>query len=255
MTLTATTIPGLKPFSSRTVRYRLCEQNIRPRHPVIRPVLLQRHRQCRLQWCRQYLRFRRVDWNNVLFSDESLFHLDSSDDRACVYRCIGECYVNPCIVQRQNFGGGSVMVWGGISFCSRTKLVVVHGNLMGVHYRDEFIQPHVLPYVQGKGCCMTFQYDNARPNVASVGNNILAQQNVNVFPWPAVSPDLSPIEHVWDEMERRLHRQQNQPLTLDQLALVNIWNCIPQVFFTNLVTSMHHCCQACLNANGGHTHY
>ena len=80
---------------------------------------------------------------------------------------------------------------------------------------------------------------------------------MNVLPWPAVSADLSLIEHVWDEMKTRLRRQRNQPLKLDQLAqaLVNIWNSIPQAFVTNLVTSMRRRCQACLNANGGHTHY
>ena len=129
--LTARTIPGLRPIRSRTVRNRLCEHNIHPRRPAIRPVLLQRHRQPRLQWCRQHLRFRRVDWNNVLFSDESRFHLNSSDGRARVYRRIGERYADPCIVQRQHFGGGSVMVWGGISFRGRTKLVVVRGNSKG----------------------------------------------------------------------------------------------------------------------------
>ena len=87
----------------------------------------------------------------MLFSDESRFHLDSSHGRSHVYRRIGERYADPCIAQRQHFGGGSVMVWGGISFRGRTQLVVVRGNLTGVRYRDEIIQPHVLPFVQGKG--------------------------------------------------------------------------------------------------------
>ena len=83
---------------------------------------------------------------------------------------------------------------------------------------------------------MMFQHDNARPHVAHVVTDISAQQNVNVLPWQAVSPDLSPIEHVLGEMERHLRRQRNQLLTLDQLAqaLINIWNSIPQAFFYQL---------------------
>jgi hypothetical protein len=52
---------------------------------------------------------------------------------------------------------------------------------------------------------------------------------VDVLPWPAVSPDRSPIEHVWDEMERRLRHLPNQPVTLAEmgLALIRIWNNIP----------------------------
>ena len=56
--LTARSIPGLRPISSRTVRNRLREHNIRPRLPSIRPILLPRHRAARLTWCRRYLRFR-----------------------------------------------------------------------------------------------------------------------------------------------------------------------------------------------------
>ena len=69
--------------------------------------------------------------------------------------------------------------------------------------------------------------------------------------------DLSPIEHVWDEMERWLRHLPNQPVTLAEMgpALIRIWNNIPQAFFNNLVRSMRRRCQACINANGGHTCY
>lgn len=87
--LTARSIPGLRPISPRTVRNRLREQNIRPRRPAVRPVLLQRHRISRLAWCTRHLRFRIQDWVNVLFTDESRFHLDSNDGRCRVYRRVG----------------------------------------------------------------------------------------------------------------------------------------------------------------------
>ena len=48
------------------------------------------------------------------------------------------------------------------------------------------------------------------PQVARVLRHYLTQQNVDVLPWPAVSPDLSSIELVWDEMERPLRYLQNQ---------------------------------------------
>ena len=73
----------------------------------------------------------------------------------------------------------------------------------------------------------------------------------------AVSPDLAPIEHVCDEMQRRVRALPNQPVTLAALdqTLVQIWNGIPQLFFNNLVRSMRRRCQACIDANGGHSRY
>ena len=50
----------------------------------------------------------------ILFSDESRFHLDSSDGRSRVYRRVGEWYQDNCVVERRLFGWGSIMVWGGI---------------------------------------------------------------------------------------------------------------------------------------------
>lgn len=254
---TARTIPGLRRISGRTVRNRLRVHNIRPRRPAIRPVLLQRHRVARLAWSRRHLRFRMQDWADVLFSDESRFHLDSSDGRQRVYRRTGERYADPCVVQRRAFGGGSVMVWGGITSTGRTALQVVDGNLTAAQYRDEILQPHVVPFIQNRGNRVTFQHDNARPHVARIVRDFLNNQNVNVMDWPAVSPDLSPIEHLWDEMERRLRNLPNPPLTLPEMgpALVNVWNNIPQAFITNLVSSMRRRCTACIQANGGHTRY
>ena len=80
--LTARSIRGLRPISSRTVRNRLRERHIRPRRPAICPILLPRYRAARLAWCRRHLKFRRQDWANILFRDESRFHLDSSDGRS-----------------------------------------------------------------------------------------------------------------------------------------------------------------------------
>ena len=149
------------------------------------------------------------------------------------------------------------MVWGCITAHGRTPLVVVAGNVTGMRYRDEIVQPYVIPFIQAQANNVTFQQDNARPHVARVVRDCLTQQNVDLLPCPAVSPDCSPIEHVWDEMERRLRHLPNQPVTLAEmgLALIRIWNNIPQAFFNNLVRSICRRCQASIDANGGHTRY
>jgi len=57
----------------------------------------------------------------------------------------------------------------------------------------------VIPFIQAKANNVTFQQDIARPHVARVVRDYLTQQNVDVLPWPAVSPNLSAIKNVWDE--------------------------------------------------------
>ena len=139
------------------------------------------------------------------------------------------------------------MVWGGITGNARTPLVIINGNLTGVRYRDEILQAHIVPFVW-------------RCNRTTPDHTLHALWLIFLLSrilWPAVSPDFMPIEHAWDEMERRLRQLPNQPVTLAELsrALVRIWNGIPQAFFTNLVGSMQRRCNACITANDGHTRY
>ena len=149
------------------------------------------------------------------------------------------------------------MVWRGITSHGRTSLVVISGNLTGIRYRDEIVQPYVIPFIQAQANSGTFQQDNARPHVARVVRDYLTQQNIDVLLWPELSSDLSRTEHVWGEMERRLHHLQIQPVTIAEMgpALIRIWNNISQACFSTLIRSMRLRCQVRINANGGHTRY
>ena len=87
--------------------------------------------------------------------------------------------------------------------------------------------------------------------------NFLAANRVQVLDWPPLSPDMSPIEHLWDELDRRV-RARRQPLrNVNELtnALINEWNNIPQQVIANLVLSMRRRCTACIAANGSYTRY
>ena len=84
------------------------------------------------------------------------------------------------------------------------------------------------------------QQDNARPHVARVCQDILANNNIAPLAWPPYSPDLTPIEHMWDELDRRGRKRRNPPATLAQLrnALIDEWNNIPMRTVNALVDSI-----------------
>ena len=54
-----------------------------------------------------------------MFSDESRYLLYRADGRQRVYRRNGERYRDNCLVERDRFGGGALMVWAGISYGHR----------------------------------------------------------------------------------------------------------------------------------------
>jgi hypothetical protein len=91
--------------------------------------------------------------------------------------------------------------------------------------------------------------------VARVLQDFLNQNHIRVLSWPALSPDLSPIELLWDELGRGFRHCQIPPETLQELrdALVHEWNNTPQTFIQQLIGSMRRKCEAVVTARGGHT--
>jgi hypothetical protein len=69
------------------------------------------------------------------------------------------------------------------------------------------------------------------------------------------SPDLNPIEHIWDLLDLRVRAWAIPPINVWELsgALVEEWSNISQLELANLVQSMRKRCTAVLNAAGGHT--
>ena len=84
------------------------------------------------------------------------------------------------------------------------------------------------------------------------------RNNVNVLPWPAVPPDMNPIEQIWDYLGRKFRARGNVHNLRDlEKALIQEWNNIPNVVIRRYVRSMRsrHAAFTCINSRGGHTRY
>ena len=99
-------------------------------------------------------------------------------------------------------------------------------------------------------------HDNAPPYVARITRQFLNRNNFNVLPWPALSPDMNPIEHIWDYLGRKVRSRGNINNLRDLAnALVQEWNAIPNVIIRRYVRSMRGRIAACIHSRGGHTRY
>ena len=113
-------------------RLRQARQPIRPRQPYVGQMFTQRHRAAHLQWAQRHFRWgaTAVGSGSRIFSDESKFNLSHYDSRIRVFRRREERFADICFIERDRFGGGSVMIWGDIMGRRKTNLIVVRGDIM-----------------------------------------------------------------------------------------------------------------------------
>ncbi|GFW51399.1 transposable element Tc1 transposase [Trichonephila clavipes] len=96
-----------------------------------------------------------------------------------------------------------------------------------------------------------FQQDNARPHTARFAQDFL--RHFQTHPWPARSPYLSPVEHVWDQLKRQMpscHSVHDL-----ELAVQDLWANLPQDNIRCLFNSMPDCVEACIAAGGSPKSY
>ncbi|MBS0032906.1 MAG: transposase [Candidatus Baumannia cicadellinicola] len=244
--------------SDQTVRNRLLEAGLRSKRPVRVPRLTARHKRARLQFARDHRRWQLRQWRKVMFSDESKFTIFGNDGRARVWRRGNERFINCCLATRVPFSGGSVLVWDGITIDGRTDLVIIrNGTLTAQRYVDEVLDVHIRPRAEQAGQIFLFMQDGARPHAARLVREYLGEHNIPLLECPACSPDLNPIEHVWDQLGRSIRGRPNQSRTLDELeiALREEWEWLPQDSLRRLIRTMPQRVRAVISARGGNTRY
>ncbi|GFW22207.1 transposable element Tcb2 transposase [Trichonephila clavipes] len=146
----------------------------------------------------------------------------------------------------------------GISLGGHTDLHVFHGGTVtGLRYRDEILDPYVHPYAAAIGNDFILMDDNARPHRAGIVEEYLEDHGLERMEWPARSPDLNPIEHLWDYLGREVAALNPPPRSLHELkqGLLCVWSSLPIPVSDNLINSMGNRCRQCIQVRGGHIPY
>ncbi|UYV78165.1 Transposase [Cordylochernes scorpioides] len=239
-------------ISTRTISRRLVANGLHSCRPLRRLPLTPPNRRQRLEWCRARSTWM-TEWHRVVFSDELRFCLSSDSRRVRVWRRRGERSNPAAIVERPTVRQRGIMVWGAIAYDSRSPLLRIQGTMTAQRYVDDVLRPVTLPYLQGVPNAL-YQQDNARPHTARISQQAL--QDVQMLPWPPYSPDLSPIEHVWDIIGRRLHALP-QPRSEDEVwqMVEREWRAIPKDAIRTLIDSLPRRVAACIAVRGGPTCY
>ncbi|GFX09010.1 transposable element Tcb2 transposase [Trichonephila clavipes] len=141
---------------------------------------------------------------------------------------------------------------------SRTDLHIFDaGSVNGTRYCNEILLSYVRLFRGAMGLQFLFMDDNAPCHRTVASKQLLESEDIECMDWPVRSPDLNPIEHVWDFLGRRLAARTVPPVTIRELrlALQDEWAAMPQQLIDTLILSMGRRCETCLAVRGDHIPY
>ena len=125
----------------------------------------------------------------------------------------------------RNIVGGSVMVWADISSHGSSELGFLEGKQNPLKY-VETLDQYLFPLCDKFGDdAVIFQHDNAPLHTSRLTKTFLQERNLKVLKWPAHSPDLNPIENVWELLAREVYSNGKQYFSVQELkdALNKAW--------------------------------
>jgi len=248
-----------QPVCAQTVRNALKEQGLKSVVKKKVPLLVSRHRRARLKWAQKYQHWTEEDWKRVIWSDETKILLIGSDGRVYTWKEPGESLSDRTTTPTVKHGGGRIMVWGCMGWNGVGVLTEVEGKMDAAQY-VEILEGGLEESVEKLGLdrdTFYFQQDNDPKHTSGLAQGWLQDQGFQVLDWPAQSPDLNPIEHLWNHVKKRLRQYSHPPSSLHDLwdRLVFEWDNIPSEVCQNLISSMPRRCEAVIKAKGAHTKY
>ncbi len=175
--------------------------------------------------------------------------------RVRVRRRVGEKFHQDCLVPTVKFGGGKIQIWGCMCRDGVGSLHVVEGRLNARAYIDLISQTLKEDGEKIIGEDFIFQQDGAKCHTAKYSMDWFAASHISVLPWPSQSPDLNPIEHLWEIIKKKMDSTPVKNKEELKDLIFKTWNSITPDITANLVDSMRNRCQAVINSRGGVTKY
>ena len=192
----------------------------------------------------------------MIFSDESTIAV--LDDRVqSVRRRQGEEFKSECLKKTLKFPS-KIMVWGAISVHGPSRLHIVEETMNGAKHismLNSRLLPQIRNWFEQEPCI--FQQDSAPCHTAKAVYAWFKTNKIKVLKWPGNSPDMNPIESMWNQLKDEIH---NVPITTKvQLIerLIQVWFHSPKIrkMCQDLIKGMPKRVEALKNAKGGQTKY
>ncbi|KAJ1308202.1 hypothetical protein OPQ81_003917 [Rhizoctonia solani] len=219
--------------SGCAVHQQVRKEGIVPFVKPSKPALTSDHIKARLAFAKAHQFWTVEDWKHVQWSDETKINCFGSDGLHYAYKRV----LNLTRSTRH------------------TSMEGIDGNLNKELYveilDDEFKQ--TLEYYGLDMEEVIFMQDNASAHKAKIVQDWFQEHGLEVFEWPANSPDLNPIENLWELIKRELYSYDTPASSMLELwtRVQEVWDKVTTQQCQDLIESMPRRIQACIKAGGG----
>ena len=195
----------------------------------------------------------------MLWTNESKFELFGTNERVYVRQRTGERLIDDCISPTVKHGGGNITIWGSISRRGAGDLVNMGGIMDKMVYHNILVR-HAVP--SGRrliGDNFVFQKCNDPKHSSNYCGNYLRRKKaagvLTVMNWLSQSPDLNPIEQIWELIDRKLDKSHVKIKETLLSEIKRSWETIRVDMLKKYIETMPERCRAIIKAKGGYTKY
>lgn len=228
--------------SDSTIRRALNANGIHGRVPRKKPLISKTNQKRRLDFANKYKNKDISFWNNIIFSDESKFEIFGKRKPAKIWRTKNSEFAEQNLISTVKHGGGN-LVFIETTMNKMEYLKILKENLKSSVEKLRLDR------------CWIFQQDNDPKHTSKIVKEWLLYHTPKQLDHPPQSPDLNPIEHLWEHLDRKIRMKEIRSKDSLKSVIMEEWNKISREVTENLVNSMPRRLQAVIQAKGKQTKY
>lgn len=230
------------------------------------PYISRANRRIRREFASRFRGWTDGEWANVIFSDESYVYIGGSPGCFYITRRTNNAYEDGKTIPRFSQSTIKVMIWACIAYGKKGPIVVLDypggkgGGMNSQRYITQVLDGPLSSFydsLASEGRVPVFQQDNAKAHVAKTSILWFKSAGITLFPHPASSPDLNPIESIWSMLKDIIRRRPRMPTSILELkqAILDAWEEITVEDINACIRSMPNRLKAVSKAFGGPTKY
>ena len=202
------------------------------------PMLTEQHKKKRLEWARKHLH---DNWDTTFFLDETVFQLFRNT--------IGQWHKGSRPIRRVPKDRRKIFAWGG--FCKEGKVgLFCFKNTMNAEFYISILEKNIADINILLGEKWRFQQDNDPKYMSRLAKSYLESNVPEVIDWPSNSPDLNPVENLWNQVKRNVEKRNPKNLGQLESLMGEEWDLIPDDTLKSLIDSMKKRCMLVIQSNG-----